>query len=276
MEGTATIIKEVSVSVKEQAKEKISREISEYDNTARENGIACIMPEEERRGLEEFLFECVENEDGFAENVLKEEKSIKKGLQWAGRKIPEKMKQYGMVPIDNRTVFEWFAEYFAVDEAKEKAEAEAKRKLEEAKRKANMTEDQKKAAEEAKKRMAEAEAAAKKKAEEEKRKKLGVCEGQMDLFSMMPGIEPNPTPTVSEVVSNPTPDVPVNDAPIDRADEETEESEFYADIDAEDLAKLPFDVTLDGLIPKESSEDPEDEDEDDFDPLPWEEGDDDV
>lgn len=267
MEETKTIVK--VLSVKEQAKEKISKEITEYENMAREGGIACIMPDEERKQLEEFLFGCIENEDGFAENVLKECKTISKGLQWAARKIPEKMKKLGMVPIDNRTVFEWFAEYYAVDEEKEKAEAEAKRKIEDAKRKANMTADQKKAAEEAKKRAAEAEEARKRKEEEEKRKKLGVCEGQMDLFSMM-GLEPEPQ---KEAPIEPVKaDIPILDAPIDAADADSEApEEFCVDIDEDDLKNLPFTVGLDGLMVPVKEEDSDDEDEEE-DLLPWEEG----
>lgn len=256
MEETTTIVKELSVI--DQAKAKISKEITEYENMARDGGIACIMPDEERTQLEGFLFGCIENEDGFAENVLKECKSISNGLQWAARKIPEKMKKLGMVPIDNRTVFEWFAEYYAVDEEKEKAEAEAKRKIEDAKRKANMTADQKKAAEEAKKRAAEAEEARKRKEEEEKRKKLGVCEGQMDLFSMM-GLEPEPQ----------------KEAPIDAADADSEApEEFCVDIDEDDLKNLPFTVGLDGLMDPVKEEDSDEEDEEE-DLLPWEEGEDD-
>ena len=271
MEGT--IIRETS-AIKEQARIKIEKEITEYENMAKEGGIACIMPMEERKGLTEFLFGCIDSEDGFAENVVKECKSISNGLMWAARKIPEKMKKLGMVPIDNRTVFEWFAEYFSVDEEKEKAEEEARRKADAEARKANMSEDQKKWEADRERRMAEAEAEAKRKAEEEKRKKMGVMEGQMDLFSMMEPApvakaESEPVPAPISVVA-PKPSVAVNDAPlVVPVDEvESEEDVVAVDINPDDVL-LPFDI--DGIFDKTDAEAPGDSEEDTDDAFPWEE-----
>lgn len=269
MDNVITMVK----SVKEQAKEKISKEINEYDNLARANGISCIMPTEERAELENFLFNCIEKQDGFAENVLKEEKSIVKGLSWCGNKIPLKLKELKMAMIDNQTVFEWFAEYFEVDEEAERAKEKEKRKAEaEARKKKSSPADVKKAKEEADRRIAEAKAAAEAKAEAEARKKMGVYEGQLDLFSMM-------APSTASVSFPVEPAIPVNDAPITVT---AEGSDVEVDIDDDDIA-LPFNIndiyddaeeTKEEPSTDESEEDalPLLDDEDDL--LPWEEGED--
>lgn len=195
----------METSIIEKAKAKISAEISSYENLKREYNIGTIVATEERKGLEEFLYHAVESEEGLAELVIKDEKSIAKGLAWCGKQIPQELKKHGMAVIDNATVYEWFIDYLRVDEEKEQAEAEAKRKAEAAKR--VLTSSQaKEAAEEAKRRMAEAEAAAKAKAEAEKRKKMGVCDGQLDFFSLLdpqPKSEPTPIREVSTKVEVP-------------------------------------------------------------------------
>lgn len=189
----------------EQAKAKITKEISEYEDLKKESGIGVVVPSEERKGLEEFLFQAVESEEGLAELVVLPEKSILKGLAWCGQKIPQKLKEHQMAVIDNQTVYTWFLDYFRWDEAKEEAERKAK---EEARKrdpevKRLQEEHQKHLAAMEAKRKADEEAR-KAKEEQKKREKLGICEGQLDLFAFFD----QPSDPVSEPVSVPADTVP--------------------------------------------------------------------
>lgn len=200
-----------------QAKEKIAKEVNEYEDLKRENGAAVIMTTDERNPFKEYLFQRIDTVEGFAEKVLLKDKSIMKGLAWSANKIPQKVKALKMVQISTEDVFSMICEYFDWDEEAERLKKEAARKKKEEKMKAKassvsdgfsdgdddsdfkyeeyMAKVKKEREEaEARRKAEEAEKLAKKQAEEErkKRERLGICEGQMDIFGLCGISEPAP------------------------------------------------------------------------------------
>jgi len=232
----------------EQAKAKITKEISEYEDLKRENGIGVVVPSEERKGLEEFLFQAVESEEGLAELVIAPEKSILKGLAWCGKQIPQKIKEHQMAVIDNQTVYSWFLDYFRWDEAKEEAErkakAEARKKDPEVKK---LQEDHQKYLAEIEAKRKAAEEAKKEKEEQKKREKLGICDGQLDLFSFLeqPAAE----------VSDPEPVQSAESSSEDFCTEVSDQEQH----DVFDLFSFPDSQPADGLTAEDRASDFADE-----------------
>lgn len=225
------------------AKEKIAREVNEYEDLKRESGFSVIMPTDERSPFKEYLFQRIETVNGFAEKVLQDCKTIEKGLAYSAKKIPEKVKKLGMVHLSTEDVFALFCEYYDWDEEAERLKKEAEQKKREEKRKSSSNNGGTESApfdlEAYRKQQAEAEAArqAKKKEEEEakKRKALGICEGQQSLFDLF-GFDPQPAQEVSEPVIRPVERKPVESVPEpepvsdESDDDETDDNAALLDI----------------------------------------------
>lgn len=256
-----------------QAKEKIAREVNEYEDLKRESGVAVIMATDERNPFKEYLFQRIDTVDGFAEKVLQDCKSITKGLAWSASKIPEKVKKLKMVHLSTEDVFNMICDYFDWDE-----EAEKKKKAEKNKAKANTTSGssddsdsefnaqeymariQKEREEaEARRKAEEAERLARKQAEEErkKREKLGICEGQLDIFGLC-GVS-EPAPAVEEQPEE-EPKAPVSVIrPVEHSSIEPSASlvaqiEEDVVVDIDDDPKLPFSLEFNPLTEEKNPE----------------------
>lgn len=236
-----------------QAKEKIAREVNEYEDLKRESGVAVIMATDERNPFKEYLFQRIDTVDGFAEKVLQDCKSITKGLAWSASKIPEKVKKLKMVHLSTEDVFNMICEYFDWDEAKEAEERKKKAEKAKAQSAVDTAKLQKEREEaEARRKEEEAERLAKKQAEEErkKREKLGICEGQLDIFGLCGMTEP--APAVEEQPEEEPKDSvsvirPVEHSSIEPSASLVTQIEEDVVVDIDDDPKLPFSLEFNPL-----------------------------
>lgn len=236
-----------------QAKEKIAREVNEYEDLKRESGVAVIMATDERNPFKEYLFQRIDTVDGFAEKVLQDCKSITKGLAWSASKIPEKVKKLKMVHLSTEDVFNMICEYFDWDEAKEAEERKKKAEKAKAQSAVDTAKLQKEREEaEARRKAEEAERLAKKQAEEErkKREKLGICEGQLDIFGLCGMTEPAPA-VEEQPEEEPKAPVsiirPVEHSSLDSSEPLVAPIEEDIVVDIDDDPKLPFSLEFNPL-----------------------------
>ena len=259
-----------------QAKEKIARQINDYEDLKRESGVSVIMPTDERSPFKEYLFNRIETVEGFAEKVLQECKSVEKGLAWSATKIPEKIKKMKMVHLSTEDVFKLFCDYFDWDEEKERQEKEAarkkreeerKKKAEKSKAKAKITptaasddsesedsddeDDAEDYMEKYRKSREEAEARRKEAEERKKREKLGICEGQLDIFGLCGVSEPT---KVEEGKPQEEPSCPIT---LVRPIEQNPVEEDVV-VEVDDDPRLPFSLEVN---PFEKTEEPSPETE---------------
>lgn len=249
------------------AKEKVDREINEYEDLKREAGMAIIMAEDDRNPFKEFLFNRIDTVDGFAEKVLQEDKSISKGLVYCGNHIPDKIKKMKMVHPTSNQVYTMFCDYFDWDEKAENAKKEAERQKKLAKAAANAKTEpfdhEKYRKEQEEKRKAE-EAKRKEEEERKKREKLGICEGQLDIFGLCGMAESTKVEEEKpkEVSSQPITVIrPVVHAENNDSSEEEPVIEAEATVEPE---KQPFSLELKPLeesVPEPQNEEPKQEKE---------------
>lgn len=242
------------------AKEKIAREVNEYEDLKRESGVAVIMATDERNPFKEYLFQRIDTVDGFAEKVLQDCKSITKGLAWSASKIPEKVKKLKMVHLSTEDVFSMICEYFDWDEAKEAEERKKKAEKAKAQSAVDTAKLQKEREEaEARRKAEEAERLAKKQAEEErkKREKLGICEGQLDIFGLCGMTEPAPA-VEEQPEEEPKAPVsiirPVEHSSLDSSEPLVAPIEEDIVVDIDDDPKLPFSLEFNPLDEVKDSE----------------------